>query len=71
MAVHVLSENHNFEKLVGLSLKDINEETFVSKLHQVEIATMDKLLKDSENNPTTDDTTQRTDSKEMANQPNK
>ena len=33
MAVHVLSENHNFEKLVGLSLKDINEETFVSKLH--------------------------------------
>lgn len=36
-AVHALQKNNNFDKLANLSLAEINEEIFISKLRDVNL----------------------------------
>lgn len=53
-AVQKLSQKHEFEKLTDLRSSNVNEVAFISRLHNVKIEDMDRLLKPTDE--TADDT---------------
>ena len=43
-AIHKLNNKRDFDNVVEISLREVNEENFVSQLHGLEVAKMDRLL---------------------------
>ena len=43
-AIHKIHNKRDFDNVVAIGLGEVNEENFVSQLHGLEVAKMDRLL---------------------------
>lgn len=43
--LYKLNQKHNFDNVAAMSIRDVNEKTFVENLHEIDVARMEKAVK--------------------------